>query len=106
MKSNKIRLFEVMGRLDNTFKSKPNELNENSSTSPMRKYVYFSFNYPYDFISKVWADDQNLATHLQGKFDGIYDKYGAKAAMNSFFVELDAGNQQKLEDWIQNNYNG
>lgn len=81
-------------------------LNEDSTMSPMKKYVMFAYNFPHDFIEKVWVDDQNMVNHLKSKFSGFYDKYGSRAVMNAFFVELGGGNQKKLEDWIMTNYNG
>lgn len=71
-----------------------------------KKYIYFSFNYPYNFIEKAWADNKNLINHLKEKFDSYYKKYGAGSVMNQFYVNLDSENQQILENWIENNYHG
>ena len=38
------------------------------------------------------------------KFSFLYEKYGSNAVMNRFFVELDQENQQKLIDYVMNNY--
>jgi len=80
------------------------KLLQEQSQSPIRKFVYFGYNYPYDFIEKVWEDDPLLAEHLKGKFKLYYNQYGPEAVMNKFYVELDAGNQKILEDWIINNF--
>jgi hypothetical protein len=81
-------------------------LNEASSISPIHNYVYFAFNFPSDFIKKAWAEDPNIAKHLEGKFSEFYSRYGANGVMNKFYTELDGGNQKKLEDWIMANYHG
>lgn len=82
-------------------------LEEGSSLgTPINKWVYFSFNYQPDFIEQVWQDDPNIMEHLKSKFMGYYNKVGAEAVMNRFYVELDDSNQKKLEDWIMANYKG
>jgi hypothetical protein len=83
-----------------------NTLNENSSKSPINKFVMFAFNYPPNFIADVWSDDPGMAEHLQSKFSGYYDRFGSDAVMNRFYVELDHENKIKLEEWVINNYNG
>jgi hypothetical protein len=82
-------------------------VNEGSGLgTPVNKWVYFSFNYPPEFIEMVWADDPNMIQHLTEKFGAYYDKHGPVGVMNKFYVELDTGNQKKLEDWVLANYNG
>jgi len=81
-------------------------ISEESGNSPINKFVMFGFNFPPDFIKAVWADNENLANHLQGKFSSIYDRDGAKAAVFVFYTELDSGNKRKFEDWVTQNYNG
>ena len=83
-----------------------NTLNEDSSKSPINKYVMFSYNYQPNFIGEIWSDDPNMAKHLQSKFSDYYDRVGSDAVMNKFYVNLDGENQRKLEDWIINNYRG
>ena len=62
----------------------------------INKWMFFIYNYPPFFISKVWADKPNLANHLQGKFDGYYDRYGAYGVIPVFYSELDSNNKIKL----------
>jgi len=82
-------------------------LNEDSSKSPINKFVYFGYNYPsINFIDEVWSDNPNLAKHLKDKFMGYYKQYGSDAVMNRFYVELSSENQRQLEEWIINNYSG
>ena len=91
----------------NTVEDESTSINENTnSDSLIKKYVLFSYNYPYDFIEKVWEDEPNLANHLKSKFDSYYKNYGARAVMNEFYVNLDSENQSKLDNWIINNYKG
>lgn len=65
----------------------------------INKWVFFCFNYPYDFISRVWSDEPYLAEHIQNKFNG----YGGN--VNRLYCELDSNNASKLLDWVLNNYN-
>lgn len=77
---------------------------DKTSMIAINKWVFFCFNYPYDFISKVWADNKSLAEHLQGKFMTYYDLYGSRAVVNTFYCSLDGENKQRLMDWVLNNY--
>ena len=84
-----------------------NELgNSTSGRSEMKKIIMFGFNYPHDFIEKVWVDNKGLVKHLEEKFNRIYEKYGSRAAFFSFYTELDSENQNLLENWIRANYKG
>lgn len=127
MKNEKNRLFEMMNKVggmelnetelsygteydsphDDSINTNESMISENmGGYSPIHKYVMFAYNYPSNFIEEVWADDQHIANHLKEKFSGYYNQYGSQGVLNAFYVNLDAGNQQKLEDWIINNYNG
>lgn len=69
------------------------------------RFVMFGFNYYPGFINKVWENEPYLAKHLSEKFSYYYSKYGPEAVMNTFFVNLDPRNQEKLVKWIDQNYN-
>jgi hypothetical protein len=71
----------------------------------MNKWVFFAMNYPYNFIEQVWEGNDNLVRHLKAKFNAIYDNYGSRAVMNSFYCELDGENKQKLLNWVADNFN-
>ena len=68
------------------------QLNEKQA---INKWIFFTFNYPYDFIEKCWADQPLMAKHLRSKFDGD---------MNRFYCELDDTNNNQLLDWVLENY--
>lgn len=70
----------------------------------INKWVFFCMNYPHDFIEQVWKDEQWLVKHLRGKFAAIYDTYGSRAVMNTFYCELDGNNKQKLMAWVMDNF--
>jgi hypothetical protein len=72
----------------------------------INKVIMFGFNYPSGFIAKVWHNEHTLAIHLQGKFNDAYGRQGSSAVFNSFYVNLDSGNQKKLVNWILENYKG
>lgn len=71
----------------------------------INRFVMFGYNYPHDFIEQIWGSTC-LVEHLKAKFLRYYDDYGASAVLVKFYVELDARNQKKLEDWILHNYKG
>ena len=71
----------------------------------INKFFYFSMNYPYNFIDKVWADDEWLAKHLREKFEGLHQLYGSYGVINAFYGELSTNNRIKLMEWVMNNYN-
>lgn len=98
-------------KLNENFKeiTQDGEMNMNedmAGNSPIHKYVMFAYNFPRDFIERVWQDEPNIANHLKEKFSGYYSQYGSQGVLNAFYVNLDGENQRKLEDWIINNYNG
>ena len=67
-------------------------------------FVMYGYNYEYDFIEKVWAG--SLAEHLKSKFLMYYDRYGPNGVFNAFYVNLDSGNQAKIENYILTNFKG
>ena len=73
--------------------------------SPITKWVYWCFNYhyPQEWIPQLWGTGA-MGDHMMKKFSFLYEKYGSNAVMNRFFVELDQENQQKLIDYVMNNY--
>jgi hypothetical protein len=97
------RNYDIYGNIKSDEISEEMEAGGNS---PINKFVMFGFNFPPNFISEVWADNQNIANHLQEKFSSIYDRNGAKAAVFVFYTELDTENKRKFEDWVTQNYKG
>lgn len=88
--------------INKTFK----RLNEGQyDESPITKWVYWCFNYhyPQEWIPQLWGTGA-MGDHMMKKFSFLYEKYGSNAVMNRFFVELDQENQQKLIDYVMNNY--
>jgi hypothetical protein len=80
-------------------------INENNAQgSEVSRWVYFGFNYPSDFIQKVWENEMT-SDHMQEKFDSYYNTVGTHGVMNKFWAELDAGNRAILEEWVKSNYN-
>jgi len=71
----------------------------------INKWVYFTLNYPYDFIAKVWADTPHLINHLKGKFNAYYEDCGSYGVMGKFYANLDKSNQVKLMTWVMDNFN-
>lgn len=68
----------------------------------IKKWVLFGFNRPYDFIGKCWSDENEFfIEHLINKFENK-----CNYRMDMFFCELDSENQEKLVNWIFENYKG
>lgn len=65
-----------------------------NSNKAIKNYIYFTFNYPHNFIESCFGT-KTLGTHLKNKFDGN---------VNKFFTELSLENQELLLDWIEQNY--
>lgn len=80
-------------------------MNKELSMTAINKWVFFCWNYPYEFIKKVWDGQSVMQRHLEAKFNEYYKTYGSGAVMNKFYCELDGENQQKLMAWVLDNYN-
>lgn len=83
-----------------------NVLNEGQyDNSPITKWVYWCFNFhnPKSWIGEIKWNGADV-NHFMNKFSEAYKVAGSQGAMNRFFVELDRGNQQKLIDYVMNNY--
>jgi hypothetical protein len=78
----------------------------NDQALAMINLVYFSANFPHDFIYKVW--EGNLAVHFSNKMEGIVSRNKSGHCDYNcffrFFLELTTDNQQLLCDWIVKNY--
>lgn len=70
----------------------------------IQKFAFYNYNFEYNFVKKVWGEGP-FADHLQGKFNYMYDKYGAMGALLGFYAELDSSNKVKLLEYILENYN-
>lgn len=70
------------------------------------KLIMFGFNFPHNFIEKVWHEDKLLTKHLRNKFNAIYESKGSGTVFFLFYTELDNGNRKKLLEWIEINYKG
>ena len=69
----------------------------------VKKWVYFTFNYPNDFISDIWGNSF-LDSHFKGKFAGFYSTYGTDGVMPNFYNALDGSNRIHLAKYILENY--
>ena len=83
-----------------TMMSEIRERDREAQIEAMRKYVYFTFDWPPDFVKKVWGNDSDLARHFVRKLEQTgYD-------INKFFGELSKPNQHRLLSWILDNFEG
>lgn len=70
------------------------------SKRAINKWVFFCFNYPYDFIERCWSDcSPYFISHIRDKFND----YGGD--VNRLYCELDKENGEKLLNWVLENYN-
>ena len=74
--------------------------------NPVLNFVYFTSNYPHDFIEKAFAHDPRLAQHFQSKFsfakNNVYKN--SQLAMLKLIQEMSRDNQDILIQWIADNY--
>ena len=79
-------------------------LNESLYTDPVTKWVYWCFNYtrPEEFIAAIaGSKEHHLYQHYLSKFNALYERVGADAVMNRFFLELDGEHRQKLLQYVE-----
>ena len=84
---------------------KPKVAKKTTKYSPIHLFVFFGFNYPHDFIEKVWGTD-NIGKHMKEKFNNCYRFHGSYSVMNAFYSDLSAPNRKLLETYILKNYKG
>lgn len=68
-------------------------------------FVYFLANYSGPFeevINTIWADDKNLANHLNAKIARV--EIFTLGEIIHWFFGLSAGNQSIFVEWIEKNY--
>jgi hypothetical protein len=79
-------------------------LNESLYTDPVTKWIYWCFNYtePKEFIAVIAGGENSyLYQHYLSKFNALYERVGADAVMNRFFLELDGEHRQKLLQYVE-----
>lgn len=87
------------------FKGKP--LNyDGDTTGIIDHFVYFTQNYPDNFMDAFDSNGKIIKKHIQSKFDSYYKTYGSWGVMIKFWVELDAENEKLFAKWIKKNYTG
>jgi len=72
-----------------------------TNSNAIINFMYFGHNYESDFIIKVFGN--HLGNHLQSKFNTMYSKYGTLTFFR-WYMELDNGNKELLNNWIEQNY--
>lgn len=66
-------------------------------------FIYFISNFPHGFIKEIWKGAQ--AEHLENKFISMCQKYQkSNFGFLYWFYELDSENQEKLLNWVNENY--
>ena len=96
-------------------------MTENTKTAmiAINKWFYYAMNYNvvpmivsgFDGEHTEYLPDcfnafpKYLRTHLKGKWDDLYERYGSRAVLMAFYAELDGNNRKLLMEWVLNNYN-
>lgn len=83
-----------------TMMSEIRQKDKEAQIEAMRKYVYFTFNWPPDFVGRIWGKGTDDTRHFVSKLEGY--NYN----IDRFFVELSPSNQQRMLEWILENYEG
>ena len=78
---------------------------DKTSLIAINKWMFFIYNFPYNFIEQIWAGDEGLINHLKGKFNYAYNSKGAYGCIPAFYGELDMNNRKKMMQWVMDNYN-
>ena len=84
------------------------------------EFTYYANNYQYDFIDQVWKDNTMLKNHLNDKWDTLVTQLtkareecsnplvrsmSGTELFYRFYMMLDYGNKEKLNQFILNNKN-
>lgn len=67
-------------------------------------WVYFTFNYPPNFLDAFGEKGTHNRDHLEEKFNQAYSNVGSYAVMNDFYSKLDGNNTHRLLQWAVRNY--
>lgn len=79
--------------------TRPEQL-EKERLDNINTFIFFTTNFPDNFVVSIWPGNN----HIKQKFNNVYEKYGASAAVNRFYFELDSNNRKLLLNWINDNY--
>lgn len=72
----------------------------------INKFIFWVENAPlYELVPKIWKDN-NLATHLNGKFEKYLTEYGRYGGIFAFYADLDIENRRIFLSYILDNYHG
>ena len=81
-------------------------MNNETYFNSVNHFLFFSWNFPDNFMDAFGSPDNHIRKHIQEKFDEAYKKAGAKYCMIEFYSHLDQGNRQKLVQWAKDYYHG
>jgi hypothetical protein len=85
----------------------------------INKWFYYAMNYNvveievenFDGTTTMYLPDcfnafpKTLRSHLAGKWDALYEKYGSRAVLMAFYGELSSNYRKDLMAWVLENYN-
>jgi hypothetical protein len=94
-------LMEYIDDLTDMLVEAANEVKPTNHSNTIN-FMYFAYNFPPNWIFKVWRGETVLCNHLLAKMRG----YSGNGTENffKFFMELSDGNKAKLCKWIDANY--
>lgn len=74
-----------------------------SHANAINTFMFWTANFDYFFIEKVWKDRPLMAKHLRSKWSGMEEHYGS-ATIYRFYFELDTNERKVLLEWVMDNY--
>ena len=75
------------------------------NTHTVINFIYFIWNYPYNWYDEVWKDEKWFAEHIGSKFKAYCNKYKkSETAFMRLFAEMSLHRQEKLVNWVSENY--
>lgn len=82
----------------------PEATSKEQEASIMEKLRLFAYNFPHDFIQRVWGEGTNTTEHLSQRIHGMRMKRGLDhidaGVFFDWLCELDSANKAKLYEFI------
>ena len=72
-----------------------------NNSDAMKRLAYFCFNFNPNWLNECWKNDTAMQQHLQHRWVNYCHNFDSTAyAFLRFYLELDAGNQEQLNNYI------
>lgn len=72
-------------------------------TTAISKFITFCYNYPHNWVEECFAEaGDRMVHHLRKKFNEVWERVGAKAAVIQFYHELDLHYRAIFVKYLEN----